>query len=43
MITTAKVQYMLREAKSRAKQKEFNIKVEDYPKYIKNEKRVKNT
>lgn len=34
MITTAKVQYMLREAKSRAKQKEFNIKVEDYPKYI---------
>ena len=24
---------MLREAKSRAKQKEFNIEVEDYPKY----------
>ncbi len=34
MITTNNVQYMLREAKSRAKQKEFNIQVEDYPKYI---------
>lgn len=34
MITTSKVQYILREAKSRAKQKEFNIDIEDYPKYI---------
>lgn len=34
MITTSSVQYMLREAKSRAKQKEFNIDVEDYPRYV---------
>ena len=34
MITTSNVKYMLREAKSRAKQKEFNIDFENYPRYI---------